>query len=211
MLHNKTEYNASLWEGPTVFNPVSTLLTASNLKTETATLPSTGTISSGSPGLKDDVLAVRTHIEKLVQQGEDVLLALHSAGGFIGSEAMEGGGYVHGDLPFGVAQGGAIHCVQPEQTLFNDLDEEEKGKWLDVLKPQPAQGWNGTTIYAGWKDVKSVYLICEEDQVIPAFLQEELAGLAGSRIERCSAGHLPHLSQPSRIVEVIKDAVAAFV
>lgn len=145
---------------------------------------------------------------------------------------------MHGDLPFGVAQvcslflwwwwwwwwckwglianlddpiqGGAIHCVQPEQTLFNDLDEEEKGKWLDVLKPQPAQGWNGTTIYAGWKDVKSVYLICEEDQVIPAFLQEELAGLAGSRIERCSAGHLPHLSQPSRIVEVIKDAVAAF-
>ncbi|GMG41245.1 unnamed protein product [Aspergillus oryzae var. brunneus] len=90
MLHNKTEYNASLWEGPTVFNPVSTLLTASNLKTETATLPSTGTISSGSPSLKDDVLAVRTHIEKLVQQGEDVLLALHSAGGFIGSEAMEG-------------------------------------------------------------------------------------------------------------------------
>ncbi|KAB8243271.1 hypothetical protein BDV35DRAFT_396037 [Aspergillus flavus] len=120
-----------------------------------------------------------------------------------GAAAVVEEGYVHGDLPFGVAE--------PEQTLFNDLDEEEKGKWLDVLKPQPAQGWNGTTIYAGWKDVKSVYLICEEDQVIPAFLQEELAGLAGSRIERCSAGHLPHLSQPSRFVEVIKDAVAAFV
>ncbi|KAK6828723.1 hypothetical protein RU639_003737 [Aspergillus parasiticus] len=226
-----------LWEGPTVFNPVSTLLTASNLKTEIATLPSTGTISPGNPSLKDDVIAVRTHIEELVQQGQDVLLVLHSAGGFIGSEAMErfsekdrrerglsGGvvgivfvaaavveeGYVHGDLPFGVVEGGALHCVQPEQTLFNDLDEEEKGKWLEVLKPQPAQGWNAATTYAGWRDVKSVYLVCEKDQVVPAFLQEELAGLAGSRIERCSAGHMPHLSQPSRVVEVIKDAVAAF-
>ncbi|KAE8325072.1 Alpha/beta hydrolase fold-1 [Aspergillus sergii] len=226
-----------LWEGPTVFNPVSALLTASNLKTEIATLPSTGTISPGNPSLKDDVLAVRTHIEKLVQQGENVLLVLHSAGGFIGSEAMEGltekdrearglsggvvgivfvaaavveKGYVHGDLPFSVVEGGALHCVQPEQTLFNDLNEEEKGKWLEVLRPQPAQGWNAATTYAGWKEVKSVYLVCEEDQVIPAFLQEELAGLAGSRVQRCNAGHMPHLSQPSRVVEVIKDAVAAF-
>ncbi|OGM44088.1 hypothetical protein ABOM_007317 [Aspergillus bombycis] len=226
-----------LWEGPTGFDPIAALLTASNLKTEIATLPSTGTISPGNPSLKDDVIAVRAHIDKLVQQGEDILLVLHSAGGFIGCEAMEGlskkareerglsggvvgivfvaaavveEGYVHQALPFAAEEGGALHCIQPERTLFNDLDEAGKRKWLGVLRPQPAHGWRGTTTFAGWKDVESVYLVCEEDQSLPVFLQEEFAGLAGSKIERCSAGHMPHLSQPSRVVEVIKDAVAAF-
>lgn len=78
------------WEGPTVFNAVSSLLTADGYKTETAVLPSTGTTSPGNPGMKDDIAAIRTHLQDLVSQGEDVVLVLHSAGGFLGSEAMEG-------------------------------------------------------------------------------------------------------------------------
>ncbi|KAE8372931.1 Alpha/beta hydrolase fold-1 [Aspergillus bertholletiae] len=209
------------WEGPAVFNSVSTLLTASNFKTEIATLPSTGTTSPGNPSLQDDVAAVRTHLEKLVQQGDDVLLVVHSAGGFIGTDAMQGldkkarqaeglgggvvgivfvtaavveEGYVHQALPFAVEKDGALHW---------------KNGW-GCLTPQPAHGWRGTTMYAGWRDVESVYLVCEEDQCIPGSLQEEFARLAGSRIEKCSAGHMPQLSQPRRVVEVIIHAAAAF-
>jgi pimeloyl-ACP methyl ester carboxylesterase len=79
-----------IWVGPTVFRPVSSLLNADGLSTETAVLPSTGTTSPGNPGMKDDIAAVRKHIEQLVSRGEDVVLVLHSAGGFIGSAAMEG-------------------------------------------------------------------------------------------------------------------------
>ena len=78
------------WEGPSVFEKVTTLLIAEGITTEVAELPSTGTTSPGNPTMKDDIAAVRDYIEIVLSRGEDVLLVLHSAGGFIGSEAMQG-------------------------------------------------------------------------------------------------------------------------
>ncbi|KAJ5949352.1 alpha/beta-hydrolase [Penicillium verhagenii] len=220
------------WEGPTVFEKVTSLLTASGISTEVAKLQSTGTTSPGNPSMKDDVKGIRAHIEAILARGEDVLLALHSAGGFLGSEAMQGldkktrgdqsgvvsivflaaavfpEGYQHQPLPFAVVEGGASYCAQPEILLLGDLPEYEKAGWLDAIKPQPAQGWDDTVSYAGWKDVPSVYLICEEDNALPVPLQEQLAALAGSKIERCSAGHLPMLSQPEAVAGVVQSALA---
>lgn len=107
-------------------------------------------------------------------------------------------------------QGGASHCAQPETLLFGDLSDDEKTQWLAKLQPQPAQGWDDKVSYTGWKDVPSVYLVCEGDNALPVPLQEQLATLAGSKVERCSAGHIPQVSQPARVVEVIKAAYATF-
>ncbi|GLA04160.1 hypothetical protein AnigIFM60653_004204 [Aspergillus niger] len=220
------------WEGPKVFSPVCDLLQAAGFKTDVCTLPSTGTISPGNPTMADDITAVRGHLTRIVQRGEEVILVLHSAGGFLGSAAMEGlsksavgqGGVVkivfltaavfpegheHEDMPFAVVEGGAMHCAKPEVLLLDDVPEPEKAEWLAELKHQPAEGWNGTVPYAGWKDVPSVYLVCEGDNALPAGLQEQLANLAGSQIERCSAGHMPQISQPSRVAEVIRAAAAS--
>ncbi|PWY83358.1 alpha/beta-hydrolase [Aspergillus heteromorphus CBS 117.55] len=218
------------WEGPSVFEHVASLLRADGFTTEITTLPSTGTVSPGNPSMADDVAAIREHLTKVVERGEEVILVLHSGGGILGSEAMKGldktarggnGGVVkivflvgavfpegheHQPLPFAVVEGGACYCAQPEVLLLDDLAEADKGKWLAALKPQPAEGWDGKVNYTGWKDVPSVYLICEGDKLLPVPLQEQLAGLAGSEIERCSAGHMPQLSQPDRVVEVIKAA-----
>ncbi|KAJ5619236.1 hypothetical protein N7510_003220 [Penicillium lagena] len=215
-----------LWEGPSVFEPLSALMTANGFTTESAVLLSTGTVSPGNPTMKDDIAAVRQHLQEVVAQGEDVLLVLHSAGGFIGSEAMQGlskkqrkesgqkggvvgivflsgavfpEGYEHQPLPFAV--------VEPDVLLFNDIPEQEKAKWLAELRPQPASGWDGKVTYTGWKDVPSVYLICEGDKALPVPLQEQLAALANSKIQRCSAGHVPQLSQPEKVMEVIKAAI----
>lgn len=79
-----------IWEGASLFGPISSLLAADGFTTATAVLPSTATTSPGNPTMKDDVAAVRYHIQQLVHRGDDILLVLHSAGGFIGSEAMEG-------------------------------------------------------------------------------------------------------------------------
>lgn len=40
--------------------------------------------------MKDDVAGIRIHIETILDRGEDILLVLHSAGGFLGSEALQG-------------------------------------------------------------------------------------------------------------------------
>lgn len=52
-----------------------------------------------------------------------------------------------------------------------------------------------------------IYLICEGDDALSVYLQEQPAAFAGSEIERCSAGHLPMLSQPDVVVGVVKTAL----
>jgi len=224
------------WEGPTVFDQCSSILQSDGFKTQVSVLPSTGTTSPGNPNMQDDIAAVRATVEKLVDAEEDVIMALHSGGGFIGANAIEnltakarlekklkGGvvklvflsaavfpeGFTHGPLPFTIVEGGAMNCATPEKLLFNDMSEEDAATWAKVLKPQPATGWDGTVSYAGWKDVPSVYLVCENDQCIPPSLQEQLAGMAGSKVEKCNAGHMVMLSMPEKVVAVIKDAATS--
>lgn len=100
-----------------------------------------------------------------------------------------------------------MYCLQPRSFLFNDLPPNETDKWISNLQSQPLTGWNVTITYAGWKEIPSVYLICENDQIIPAELQENMATMIGAKVERCKSGHMVMLSMPERVAEVIKGAV----
>ena len=226
-----------LWEGPKVFTHVSTLLHAQGYTTQTTTLPSTGTTSPGNPSMADDEAAIRTVVKTLVEREQKtVVLVCHSAGGFLGSAAIsglsskarkdageEGGvakivfltaglgpeGHVHTPLPFfDFSKGnGEMYPVSPAGTMFHDLDEGEREKWMKELKCQPSEGWDGTTKYCGWREVESVYLVCEGDKILPVQVQEMMADMAGSRVVRCESGHMVMLSMPEKVVEVIVEAV----
>jgi len=98
-------------------------------------------------------------------------------------------------------------CLNARHTLFSDFSDEEAEPWLKVLRPQPAEGWDGVTEYCGWLDVRTVYLVGEGDRVLPREVQEGMAGLTGGRVERCAAGHMVMLRDPGRCVEVIKGLV----
>ena len=78
------------WEGSAPFSHVASLLQAQGYPTEIATLPSTGTVSPGNPSMYDDIAAIRSTVTSLVEKGQHVVLVLHSAGGFLGSNAIEG-------------------------------------------------------------------------------------------------------------------------
>ena len=78
------------WEGSAPFLHVASLLQAEGYQTEIDTLPSTGTVSPGNPNMYDDIAAIRSIIMKLVEKGQHIVLVLHSAGGFLGSNAIEG-------------------------------------------------------------------------------------------------------------------------
>lgn len=68
---------------------------------------------------------------------------------------------------------------------------------------------------AGWKYVKSTYLVCENDKAAPKEYQTMFAKQAGSRVVRCGSGHSPMLSQcdmlVGRIVEAVDNAVGEIV
>lgn len=106
-------------------------------------------------------------------------------------------------------KGGALHCLTPEKLLFNDLDDETAKTWVKKLQSQPASDWDDAITYCGWKDVPSVYLVCEGDRCVPAPVQLQLAETAGSQIEKCAAGHMATVSMPEKVVEVIVKAAQA--
>lgn len=79
-----------LWEGSMVYAQVRTLLESAGYKTQAAALASTGKLSPGNPSMEDDITSLHAAIAAVIQEDQEVLLVLHSAGGFIGSEAMQG-------------------------------------------------------------------------------------------------------------------------
>lgn len=78
------------WEGPTVSSKVAEMLNSSyNYTTGGFILPSTGTEGANTKTFADDVEAVRSVVLRLVCADREVVLIMHSAGGFIGSEAIK--------------------------------------------------------------------------------------------------------------------------
>ena len=80
-----------IWVGPAIYDSVAaTLRDSHGYPTAAISLPSTGKESPHAPSMKDDAAAIRAGVEPLVDEGRELVLILHSAGGFLGSDAIEG-------------------------------------------------------------------------------------------------------------------------
>jgi pimeloyl-ACP methyl ester carboxylesterase len=99
-----------------------------------------------------------------------------------------------------------MYCKDPMNTLFNDIPASTSEFWLARLQCQPATNWAGVVEYAGWKEIPSVYLVCEKDRLLLLERQLQLAGMAGCEIERCDSGHMVMLKLPEKVVEVVRRA-----
>lgn len=80
------------WEGTRVYDALISLLHKHQYLASAIPLQSTGCKSPGNPSMKDDVAFIRERIHSTVEEGgeQEVLLVLHSAGGFLGCMAIEG-------------------------------------------------------------------------------------------------------------------------
>jgi pimeloyl-ACP methyl ester carboxylesterase len=95
-------------------------------------------------------------------------------------------------------------CVTPDELLVHDVPD--KSRWLAVLQPQPARGWDGTITYCGWRHVPSVYVVAKQDKLLPAALQMQMAQIAGSEIKEIDVGHMVMLVRPKEVADIIKAA-----
>jgi pimeloyl-ACP methyl ester carboxylesterase len=88
-------------------------------------------------------------------------------------------------------------------------DAEQKLVWATQMAPladlfdQPVPG-------AAWKSKPTYYIIGAQDRTVQPELQRFLAKRMGATITELDSSHVPMLSQPQRVYEVIRDA-AAFV
>lgn len=77
------------WVGPGAYDTVKPLLEQADHRVTVAPLPSTGQLPGPTNNLQADVAAIRAIIESRVEQGADVLVVAHSAGGFLAAHATQ--------------------------------------------------------------------------------------------------------------------------
>lgn len=104
-----------------------------------------------------------------------------------------------------------MYCHTPEALLFKDIPPSDASYWVSKLSCQPSSGWDDVVDHAGWKSVPSVYLLCEQDAILNPEMQMQMASMAGSEIERCSAGHCCMIGQPEKVVNVVRRAAGEMI
>lgn len=80
------------WHTANCFDVVREALHARDWTTEAVEYPSVGA-EPPTKGLADDANAVRASVERLSDEGKKVVLVVHSYGGLVGANAVEGLGY----------------------------------------------------------------------------------------------------------------------
>ncbi|TGO38450.1 hypothetical protein BHYA_0075g00220 [Botrytis hyacinthi] len=186
--------------------------------------------------LTDDALSVRLEIISQVEYENNlVLVAMHSYGGLVGSEAIPeeltytyrkarglSGGVIH--LAFILAVGQSVlgafgespnNDIRPDgrfgilngaSILYNDLSDSDAKYWESQLGLQSYNVQKTKLTRAAYTYLPSTYPICENDQAAPSKYQEMFASTAGTQIDRCNVGHSAMLSQTALLAEKISTA-----
>lgn len=84
-------------------------------------------------------------------------------------------------------------------------DGEQKLVWATQMGPL-ADLFTQPVIGAAWKSKPTYYIVGSEDRTIQPDLQRFLAQRMGAKVTELASSHVPMLSQPQRVYQVIRDA-----
>ncbi|WP_010215298.1 alpha/beta fold hydrolase [Sphingomonas sp. PAMC 26621] len=89
-----------------------------------------------------------------------------------------------------------------------DLDEAEKAIVYATQGPVNGAALGGTLSEAAWRTRPTFYLIGDEDHAIPRAEQERMAERMNATVAHVSSSHVPMLSQPAAVADIILEAAA---
>jgi pimeloyl-ACP methyl ester carboxylesterase len=104
-------------------------------------------------------------------------------------------------------EGATVFPDRPQEVFYNDLPPDVAAAATGRLVPHARSVFTDALHGTAWRDVPTTYVVCEQDNAIPAFAQEAMAARAGT-VHRLDSGHSPFLSRPDEIAELL-GAVAA--
>ncbi|MFG2925646.1 alpha/beta hydrolase [Streptomyces sp. NPDC048305] len=203
------------WHGGWCWNKLQSALVAEGIEARTLDLP-----SAGRPGgIAEDESAVRRAVSEI---DGPVLVVAHSYGGIPVSQAvaessnvvrlvylaafqLDAGesllGYVGAPAPSEAPQMQPVPD-DPFTLFYGDVPREEAEEAAARLVPQSAKSFSDVLVRAGWHDVPSTYIICEQDQALPVALQEALSTRA-TEVYRMDGSHSPFLAKPGELAALL--------
>ena len=185
--------------------------------------------------LASDVAATRRLIE--AQRGPVVVVG-HSYGGAVMTGAAAGNPnvralvYIAAYAPDAGESIGALNARFPQTELGTalivdaagflyvdaakfrplfaaDVPERETRVLAVTQKPLAATAFGQTLQQAAWRTIPSWYLVAQEDQAINPDLERFMAQRMGARTREIKSSHVPFVSHPHKVAELIEEAATS--
>ncbi|OHF00742.1 hypothetical protein CORC01_04059 [Colletotrichum orchidophilum] len=193
------------WHCTTKFEPVTSQLEALGYPTKSVQLPCFG----AEPPLSDfqpDVAAIRQEIEKTVDDGEDVVLFMHSYGGIVGVSLLD---MLQGiPLPWFIVSEDKTKVDPdcPEDIFYNDMEEVAIKETIAGLKHHSYQTFYSKLTYPAYKDIPVTYIKCALDKAVPPEGQQQMIDVSGVDVvvEDMETSHSPFLSKPDLVIAALR-------
>jgi len=90
------------------------------------------------------------------------------------------------------------------EIFFGDVDEDVADAAIARFSPQSLSSFQEIQTAAAWISTPSTYIICENDNAIPAEVQEAMSARAGHAI-RLASSHSAFLSRPDDVAQITTD------
>ncbi|WP_081665341.1 alpha/beta hydrolase [Mycobacterium sp. UM_CSW] len=208
------------WLGAWSWEKVQPKLTARGWEVHTVDLPSVADLGGPRFGLHDDAAVVRERIREI---GRPVVVVAHSYGGVVATQAAAGLSNVRhivyvcafvldigeslielsGRVPWWKFEGDTTTPLDSREILFNDVPQEDSDRAIARLRPFTYKAVTETLTAAAWRSVPSTYVVCEDDVAVTS--QDAFAART-TRVRRLPTGHMPLLSMPSELTDLIVEA-----
>ncbi|UKZ55944.1 hypothetical protein TrVGV298_009768 [Trichoderma virens] len=178
------------WHEPDCWDSVTSLLKEHQYPFNTVKLLSSG--GEFSTSVAEDAAHIHKTISQLADAGKDMILVMHSYGGFM--------------PPWVVFDGDKMTVQGAEDIFYNDLTKSQTKNQLAKLTHQAKPSFYTNLTYPAYQEVPVSYLLCEQDNAIPFVAQQAMVGIGGPGVASyvCSSSHSPMLSMPGKVVEVIR-------
>jgi pimeloyl-ACP methyl ester carboxylesterase len=209
------------WHGSWCWQPLRAELDKLGRVTHIVDLPSVG---GAGYGVEADAKVVREKVDSI---DGPVLLLGHSYGGVVVSQASVGAGNIErlvylaafmlddgasamstvgGELPADLEY--LPVGENPIEMFYGDVPADLARDAVSRLLPHSARAPQDRQVGAGWRDIPSTYVLCEQDRAVPPALQEEMARRADD-VWRLNASHSPFLSMPAELAVLLADIASA--
>jgi pimeloyl-ACP methyl ester carboxylesterase len=211
------------WLGAWSWDEVRQNLIGRGWQSQTVDLPSEAERGSPRLGLLEDACVVRQRITEI---DSPAVVVGHSYGGAVITQAAANLPNVRhlvyicafqldigesmlgivGDWPAWWNIEGDIATVHdPRAVFFHDLPPDAAERAASRLQPFSVRVGNQSLTAAAWRTIPSTYIVTDRDKAAPPAGQELLATRA-TYVRHLPSGHLPLLSMPSALTDLIVEA-----
>jgi hypothetical protein len=91
---------------------------------------------------------------------------------------------------------------------YADVDTGLAERAIARLRPHSMRSCVDKVTAAGWKDIPSSYILCDQDAILPTTMQEGFSRHAGA-VHHLPTSHSPFLSKPALLADLLGEIVGS--